>query len=89
MSLHQTTQIAATALGPSGDVKNTGTCPTQSQLTEFSIGLSGVPAATSLCLAALRSVFFLDTDKAQTTAMLPDNPGALNAFGEPLQQLFK
>jgi hypothetical protein len=48
-----------------------------------------ISASTSLRLAALGPVLFLNTDEAKTTAMLPDNSGSLDTLREPSQQLLE
>jgi hypothetical protein len=53
-------------------------------------GLAGLgAAATALGFAALRSVFFLDTDEAETASVLADDPRAFDRFVEAAEELFK
>jgi hypothetical protein len=48
-----------------------------------------IASSTSLRLAALGPVLFLNADEAKTTAMFPDDAGSLDALREPPQQLFE
>jgi hypothetical protein len=55
----------------------------------ISVSLALVAAAPALSLAALGTVFFLYRNEPQTTAMLPDDPGSLDALVESPEQLLK
>jgi hypothetical protein len=48
-----------------------------------------VAAATSLGLAALGAILFLNADKTQASAVLPDNSGPLDTLVESAEQLLK
>ena len=48
-----------------------------------------VATAAALGLAALSAVLFLNAREPQTAAVLPDDPGPLNALVEPAKQLFE
>jgi hypothetical protein len=48
-----------------------------------------IASASAFRLAALRPVLFLDADEPKTTAVLANDPGTLDALGEPSQQLLE
>lgn len=52
-------------------------------------GLALVAATAALGLPALRAVFFLRADKAQTTTMLADDARTLDTLGEPAEKLLE
>ena len=52
-------------------------------------GLALVAATAALGLPALRAVFFLRADEAQTTAMLADDARTLDTLGEPAEKLLE
>ena len=52
-------------------------------------GLALVAATAALGLPALRAVFFLRADEAQTTTMLADDARTLDTLGEPAEKLLE
>jgi hypothetical protein len=54
-----------------------------------SVSLALVTSASTLSLSALGPVLFLGGNEPQTTTVLPDNPGSLDALVEPPQKLLK
>src|SRR5665811_1048248 len=54
-----------------------------------SVSLALIASTSTLSFSALGPILFLGGNESQTTAVLPDDPGSLDALVEPPQKLFK